>query len=198
MPRLKPLLREQVPAVLEHELDAISQANGYVPNSMLIMARRPEITKHVLALIRSIMRNPESTIDAGLRWMIAHVCSNSNGCQYCMAHTLKNGTHYGLAQQKMDALWEYQSNALFSPAERAALNVAIGGGQAPADVSDAEMDELKKYYSEEQIVEIVLVISLFGFNNRWNSIMQTDLEPTVVNFVESNEQAFAHRITTSN
>ena len=124
-------------------------------------------------------------------WMVAHVCSRANGCRYCTAHTLKNGAHYGLPQEKVEAVWEYEHNPLFSSAERAALNVALAGGHSPAIVTDADMAELRKHFTDEQVVEIVLVISLFGFNNRWNTIMGTELEPVVTEFQERNKKAFA-------
>ncbi len=190
MPRVEPLPLEELDEIRE-ELDALREANGYVANSFLIMGRRPEIAKNVLALIRSVMRNPNSTIGPDLRWMVAHVCSRANGCRYCTAHTLKNGAHYGLPQEKVEAVWEYEHNPLFSSAERAALNVALAGGHSPAIVTDADMAELRKHFTDEQVVEIVLVISLFGFNNRWNTIMGTELEPVVTEFQERNKKAFA-------
>ncbi len=189
MSRLEPLPREQLGAIGQ-ELDEIAEANGYVPASMRIMGRRPEATRNVLALIRSIMRDPQSSLDPDLTWMIAHVCSRVNGCQYCVAHTMKNGSHHGLSQEKACSVWDFRTSPLFTPAERAALEVAAAGGQCPAVVGDEEMAELCKHYSEGQIVEIVLVISLFGFHNRWNSIMQTDLEAEVLRFKDQNPAAF--------
>jgi uncharacterized peroxidase-related enzyme len=184
MSRLDPLPLESLDEELQTEVRRLSESTGYVPNSFLIMGRRPEIAKNVLTLIRSVMRNPNSTIDIGLRWMVAHLCSRSFGCYYCSGHTAKNGARYGLPQDKFDALWEFQTSPLFSDAERAALRVAVGGGHAPPTVSDEDMEELKKHFSEEQVVEIVAVIALFGFNNRWNDIMKTDLEQTVEDFLQ--------------
>lgn len=46
----------------------------------------------------------------------------------------------------------------------------------PNAVTDAMFAELRKYWTEEQIVEIVGVIALFGFLNRWNDTMATPLE----------------------
>jgi uncharacterized peroxidase-related enzyme len=189
MSRLEHLPREELDALGE-ELDALSQANGYTANSFLIMGRRPEIARNVLILIRSIMRNPDSTIDADLRWLVAYMCSYAHGCQYCQAHTLKNGTTYGLPQAKIDAIWEYETSDVFSDGERAALRIAQLGGMSPVGVEDTDMAELRRHYSEEQVVEIVLVISLFGFNNRWNAIMNTDLEPKVRDFMAGNPRLY--------
>ena len=150
---------------------------------MLALSHRPEIAKAVLGLIRAVVRNPEGTVSAELRWMVAHVSSLSNGCTYCSAHTFKNGADNGVSQEKLDAIWEFETSDVFSNAERAALRIAMTGGQCPSQASAEDMSELKKYFNEAQIVEIGAVIALFGFNNRWNSLMQTDLEPEVTSFV---------------
>jgi alkylhydroperoxidase family enzyme len=78
--------------------------------------------------------------------------------------------------EKLEAVWEFRTSPLFGAAERAALEVALAGAAQPNAVSDDHFTELKKHWSEAQIVEIVAVISLFGFMNRWNDTMATPLE----------------------
>jgi alkylhydroperoxidase family enzyme len=64
---------------------------------------------------------------------------------------------------------------LFSDSERAALRVAQGAAQVPNAVTDADFAELKGHYTDAQIVDIA-VISLFGFLNRFDDTMATELE----------------------
>lgn len=162
----------------------LASATGFTANSMLTLAHRPEIAEAVLGLIRAVVRNPNGTVDPALRWMVAHVSSLAYGCQYCSAHTFKNGADNGVPQEKLDAIWEFETSDVFTEAERAALRVALGGGQCPAHVRPEDMAELKRHFTDEQIVEIGAVIALFGFNNRWNALMETELEPEVTAFVE--------------
>jgi alkylhydroperoxidase family enzyme len=82
----------------------------------------------------------------------------------------------GVSPEKEAALWEYETSDLFTAAERAALHVARGAGQVPNAVTDEDFDELKKHYSDEQIVEILAAISTFGFFNRYNDTLATELE----------------------
>ncbi|WP_305988371.1 carboxymuconolactone decarboxylase family protein [Roseibium sp. MMSF_3544] len=167
------------------EIKWLAGQTGFVANSMLTLSHRPEIAKAVLNLIRAVVRNPNATVDPALLWMVAHVTSLSNGCQYCSAHTFKNGADNGVPQEKLEALWEFETNPLFSDVERAALRIALTGGQCPASADPADMEILRRHYSTAQIVEICSVIALFGFNNRWNALMETELEESVVNFVNS-------------
>ena len=71
---------------------------------------------------------------------------------------------------------QYEDSPLFTPAERAALRVAQGAATVPNAVTDRDMEELKKHFSEDQVVELVAAVCLFGWLNRWNDTMATTLE----------------------
>lgn len=183
MPYIAPVELENSEAA-KADIEWLASATGFVANSMLTLSHRPEIAKAVLELIRAVVRNPDGTVDPALRWMVAHVTSLSNGCSYCSAHTFKNGADNGVPQDKLEALWEFESNPLFSDAERAALRVALTGGQCPSFATPEDMADLRQHFSEAQVVEIGAVIALFGFNNRWNALMETEIEDRVTDFVE--------------
>ena len=186
MPHIAPLALEDSQEA-RNDIAWLASATGFTANSMLTLSRRPEIAAAVLGLIRAVVRNPDGTVDAPLRWMVAHVTSLSNGCSYCSAHTFKNGADNGVPQNKLDEIWSFETSGLFSDAERAALRVAISGGQCPSHASREDMAELRKHFNEEQIVEIGAVIALFGFNNRWNALMETEIEPEVTEFLKENQ-----------
>lgn len=185
MPHIKPLAQEDTQGAAG-DIAWLASATGFTANSMLTLSHRPEIAEAVLALIRVVVRNPDGTVDPALRWMVAHVTSLSNGCTYCSAHTFKNGADNGVSQDKLDQIWSFETSDLFSDAERAALRVALTGGQCPSVASQMDMAELRRHFSDAQVVEIGAVIALFGFNNRWNALMETDIEPQVTEFLQEN------------
>ena len=186
MPHVAPVdLRNSQEA--QANIEWLASATGFVANSMLTLSHRPEIAKAVLELIRAVVRNPDGTVDPALRWMVAHVSSLSNGCSYCSAHTFKNGGDNGVPKDKLEALWEFETSDVFSDAELAALRVAMTGGQCPSYATPEDMAELKRHFSDAQIVEIGAVIALFGFNNRWNALMETQVEDRVTSFLEQND-----------
>ena len=182
MPHIAPLTLEESDAA-RADIEWLASSTGFTANSMLTLARRPEIARAALGLIRAIVRNPDGTVDPALRWMVAHVTSRANGCVYCSAHTFKNGADNGVSDEKLDAIWAFEDSPLFSDAEKAALRVAVTGGQCPSYATPEDMAELKRHFTDEQIVEIGAVIALFGFNNRWNAFSATDVEPSVTAFV---------------
>ena len=77
---------------------------------------------------------------------------------------------------KLEAVWEFKTSPLYTAAERVALDFSIAAASQPNDVSDDLFEALKQHWSEGQIVEILAVVSLFGFMNRWNDSLATPLE----------------------
>lgn len=173
MSRLAPLKRSDVPK-FEPLFALIEAVMGFVPNSLLIMARKPELVEAFATLSRVAMQG--GTLPPGLSSLIGFVVSRSAGCQYCQAHTHHQAAHAGVDAAKLDAVWSYETSPLFSEAERAALRVAQLAAQVPNAVTDADFDALKRHFSEAQIIEILGIISTFGFLNRWNDTLATPLE----------------------
>lgn len=174
MPRIEPLPTETLPELADL-LESSKTRMGFLPNSQLIMAHRPEILRGFVQLASAI-NGPVSTIDPQLRNLISKMASRASGCGYCMAHTAHTAGRVGISEAKEQALWEYETSPLFSAAERAALRVAQGAAQVPNAVTDEDFAELKRHYTDTQIVDIVAVIALFGFLNRFNDTMATELE----------------------
>lgn len=184
MPHVDPLALEET-SEAKAAIEGLASKTGFIANSMLTLAHRPEIADAVLQLIRATVRNPDGKVDPAIRWMVAHVTSLANGCQYCSAHTFKNGADNGVSDEKLAAIWEFETSPVFTDAERAALRVAVTGGQCPSYATKEDMAELRKHFSQEQIVEIGAVIALFGFNNRWNAFNETDVEGEVTDFLDT-------------
>ncbi len=114
------------------------------------------------------------------------VASQAAGCLYCQAHTSSNASRAGLSAEKIAAVWEFETSPLFEKSERAALRFALGAGSVPNGVTDEIIDDLKQYYSEVQIVELMAVVAMFGYLNRWNDSMATGLEDEPLSFAENN------------
>lgn len=171
---VEPLPPETTPELAE-TFDHFREILGFVPNSLLTMQRRPAIVKAFGELTAAVM-DPEGSVDPAFKRLLAHFASRAAGCQYCEAHSLIAAGISGVSQDKLDAIWEYRTGEHYSDAERAALDFALAAGSVPNGVDEEVMHELKKYWSEEQIVEMLGAVCLYGFLNRWNDSMATDLE----------------------
>lgn len=104
--------------------------------------------------------------------------------RYCQAHTIRAAERYGAEQEQLDNIWEYKTHSAFSDAERAALDFSLAASVIPNAVDKNIKNELYKFWNEGEIVEMLGVISLFGYLNRWNDSMGTTIE---VGAIESAE-----------
>ena len=164
--------------------DFYNETLGFCPNSVLTMQRRPEISKAFINLNKAVMAN-HGRVTSSLKRMIAWVSSNSTGCRYCQAHAIRAAERYGAEQEQLDNIWEYRTHPAFSDAERAALDFSLAASQVPNAVNADIKDRLYQHWNEGEIVEMLGVISLFGYLNRWNDSMGTSIEGGAV---ESGEQ----------
>lgn len=174
MARIEPIA-DQNNSELSEAFDVYRRSLGFVPNSVLIMQRRPKLVK-ALSQLAAAVWDPASTVNIGFKRLIAHVASRAHGCQYCMAHTAGAALRLGVDAAKLDAIWEYQTSPFYTPAERIALDFALAAGTVPNEVDDDLFDRMRQHWSDDDIVEITGVIAMFGFMNRWNDTMATPLE----------------------
>lgn len=152
---------------------------GFCPNSVLTMQRRPAISRAFINLNKAVMTN-EGRVTSALKRMIAWVSSNATGCRYCQAHAIRAAERYGAKQEQLDHLWEYKTHRAFSDAERAALDFSLAASVIPNAVDQTIKEKLYQYWNEDEIVEMLGVISLFGYLNRWNDTMGTTLEEDAI------------------
>ncbi len=174
----------------DHDLETkklaefFNETLGFCPNSVLTMQRRPAISKAFINLNKAVMAN-EGRVTSALKRMIAWVSSNSTGCRYCQAHAIRAAERYGAEQEQLDNIWEYRTHAAFSDAERAALDFSLAASMVPNAVNADIKKRLYEHWDEGEIVEMLGVISLFGYLNRWNDSMGTTMEEGAI---ESGDQ----------
>ena len=143
MPNMKPKSREDL-AELEDVFKRAEMAMGFIPSSFFMMGRKPNILRAFSQLSREVLGVP-GAVPQSLKWLVAHVASRSAGCQYCTAHSgAAAAGKYDVPPEKVAAAFEYETNPMFSAAERAALSFAQSAGTQPNMVSRADFDEMLK------------------------------------------------------
>ena len=183
MPHLAPIpLAEVKEDDIRERFEHYKKTRGFTPNSIMTMVRRPNIVRAFMALNQAVLY--EGTVPEETKMLVSLASSYAAGCLYCQSHMTNLSSIYKASDEKIAALWDFENSALFSPAERAAISLALKAGKVPNEATQADFDELKKHYNDEQIVEIVASIALFGYLNRWNDTMATALEPLAVEVAE--------------
>jgi len=166
----------------EELFNGVEAFMGYVPNAHLAMAERPELLTAFSSLAMTVFQS--EGIDMQTKQLIALASSLSSGCKYCQAHTSHGAERAGTKEEKITEILNYSESDHYSDEERAVLDLAFASGRAPNESNAAHFNELKKYFSDDQIIDIVSVISMFGFLNRWNDTLGTKLEDVPKDFVE--------------
>ena len=178
MSRLKPLSIDSTPELKSH-FDFFLGTLGFTPNSVLTMQRKPKLVQAFAQLNAAVM-DPAGDVELGFRRLIGHVVSKVSGCLYCQAHTLLGAQNFGVAEAKMADIWAYATSPHYSQRERLALDFALAAASQPNAVTDAQFAQLQLHWSEGEIVEILAVVAMFAFLNRWNDSMATPLEAPAI------------------
>jgi len=173
-PLVQPLDRN-ANAEAKEMADFYQETLGFTPNSLFTMMHRPRIAKAFLEMNQAVMEN-KGRVSSALKRLIAYLCSMTAGCRYCEAHAIRAAGRYGAEEDKMYHIWEYKTYPAFTDAEKAAFDLAIAASQVPNEVNDEISENMRKHWDEGEIVEIMGVIALFGYLNRWNDSMGTQLE----------------------
>jgi uncharacterized peroxidase-related enzyme len=182
MSRIKPLDRQDVPE-LEPFLSVTEKRMGFLPNSQLILSRKPKILQAFRQLGQAV-NDPSNKTSPQLRALVSHMASKSVGCQYCIAHTGAAAHNADVEDQKIATIAQFETSSLFNDAERDAIRFAQHAAAVPNTATDEDFARLRKHFGDEEIVELLAVVAYFGFLNRWNDTLATELESPPLNFAQ--------------
>ena len=173
------------------------------------MENWPELRQTANSLFKLVF--PGREVSGELKQLVFLAASVASGCVHCQSHGAYHLHKIGVADEKIQALWSYQTSELFTEAERAALNLAFAAGTCPNATGPEDFVELRKHFTDTQIIEIVAVIAVGGFLNRWNDTIATVTDQESIDFANhvlrpvgwdlgkhvgaSQEQRKAHPIT---
>lgn len=183
MSRVPPLAPEALDEQSRAQIEFAEKLMGFQPNDALVMARSPALLKAAGALVAAAYG--PGKVDDGLKRLIGEATSKAAGCFYCSAHAAKGAETHGVDPARIEAVWNFEESDLFTDAERAAIRVAMKSGMSPNETTDEDFAALREYFDDDQIIEIVSVIAMFGFLNRWNSTLKTALEPSPGKTIEA-------------
>ncbi|KZN38459.1 peroxidase [Pseudoalteromonas luteoviolacea S2607] len=183
MPLVTPLSQDHDQEVTELA-KFFNETLGFCPNSVLTMQIRPAIARAFINLNKAVMEN-HGRVTSELKRFIGYITSANTGCRYCEAHTILAAQRYGGTDERLAQIWQFRENDVFSEAEKAAFEFALAASSVPNAVNEHIQTELKKHWDDGEVVEILGVISLFGYLNRWNDSMGTTLESGAIDAGET-------------
>ena len=173
------------------------------------MGHWPELREAWNQVIQLVF--PEREVSGELKQLVFTVASLASGCRHCQSHGAYHLHKIGVPDEKIQALWSFETSDLFTDAERAALRLAMAAGVAPNMTEPENFVEMRQHFSNIQIIEILAVIAVGGYLNRWNDTIATVTDQESLDFADqvlrqvgwdpgkhvgaSEEQRKAHPIT---
>jgi uncharacterized peroxidase-related enzyme len=144
---------------------------GKPGNVQKALAHRPEMLKSFLGFYATVGRS----LDRKLYELIYLRVSLINQCRYCTQHHIASSKRAGLTAEDWSVL-ETGNYSRYSEKERAALVYAERLTRAPHEITETDFDELKKYFSDPEIVDVHMLAGLANLTNRVTDPLGLELE----------------------
>ena len=174
MSRISRLDRSEVTTEMAALYDKAFAQRGNVPNMFRVMAHRPEIFATMQAHFGAVLNT--GTVSTKLKELIIVRTSQVNVTPYCLASHTILARGLGWTDDQLSHLADWHARKDFTPAEKAALRLAETVTLDAHAVSDEQFAELRTFYSEGEIVELLCAIGLFNYFNRFNNALL--MQPT--------------------
>jgi len=137
-----------------------------------MQAPRIDLPKVAPAAMQALFKVEEYISSSGLDLTLIHLvkmrASQINGCAYCLDMHSRDARKHGETEQRLYVLSGWRDSSLYSPKERAALAwtealTHISRGEP----SDDLYEELRRHFSEKEIVDLTVLV---GQINLWNRV----------------------------
>jgi len=174
MSRISRLTRSEVSPEARTIYDRYLRDRGNVPNFFRTMAHRPAIFETMIAHFEAILNT--GTVPKALKELVIVRTSQLNCTEYCLASHTKIARSLGWTDEQIAALHHAEESTLFTPAEKAAIDLAEKMTVDAHSYTDEDFTWLREFYSEGEVVELVAAIGLFNYFNRCNDLLK--MEPT--------------------
>jgi uncharacterized peroxidase-related enzyme len=176
MALVPPLAEEAMDADLRAHVQFFKGPLGVIPNSVRTMAHRAPIARAFTDLNVAVMTDYGTGVTPAFKRLIGYVSSFASGCLYCQAHMILASERFGNAEERLADVFDFEASPHFTEAEKAALAFAQAAAAVPNAVTPESGARLRANWDDGQIVEIMGVVALFGYLNRWNDSMGSALE----------------------
>ena len=156
--------------------------DNYSDRQNFEMGHWPELREAWNNVIQLVF--PEREVTGELKQLVFTIASLASGCRHCQSHGAYHLHKIGVPDEKIQALWSFETSDLFTDAERAALRLALAAGASPNATEPENFIEMREHFSEMQIIEILAVISVGGYLNRWNDTIATVTDQESIDFAD--------------
>lgn len=168
-PVISALPKEKAAQHLQPIYDKLTHVFGHMPSFFGTMARVPDALAHFLPLYSAVIDH--GSVEAKYKELCYLKTAQINGCEYCFKAHSASGKKNGVSEEQIRSLTFFQRSNAFDDKEKATLLYAERVTRGASGIRAGAIQELKNYYTDDQIVELTLVICVANFTNRFNDAM---------------------------
>ncbi len=161
---IKSLDKDQTNEIAQKIYSDFEEQAGSVPEWVKVMAHKPEILKEFTELFKTVMNTGE--LEPYLKWKIAYVVSETLKCEFCVSVTVSMLKKMGATDDLLSDIKEMKN---LKEGEKEILELVKDVTEDGHLDNPEIMDKLKDKLSEAELVEVVSVIGLFNYINRFNN-----------------------------
>ena len=173
MARVKDIEVNEASKEIRSIYEKFIETYGPFANQAKVFAHRPIIFKHMMSMLMELADKP--IIDKRYLEIAIVSVSAVNKCDYCVAHHAPNLISEGLSDITIDNILEKDCPGL-QPLDILVRDYSVQITKDHNKVQDKQFKELREYFSEEQMVELTFRITLCTFFNKFNDVMQLEME----------------------
>ena len=177
MARVRDVEVHEVPADLRPVYRRYAESYGPFMNQVKVFAHRGPALRHVMGMLLELA--DEAVLPKRYLEIALVAVSKVNECAYCVAHHAPRLVEQGLDPASVAAILDPRTPG-FDEVDLLVRDYAVAVTEDPRRMPAAMVERLKSRFSEEQVVELTLRITLCGFFNRFNEALGIEMEEGVV------------------
>lgn len=182
MARVRDIRPEELPPELAAIYRKYAAEYGPFGNQVAAFAHVPEALRHLMPMLMEL-RAAGRVKRKHLELAIV-VVSGLNACHYCIGHHKPFLEVEGMTSAGVDRVIDYADHPELDETDKLVVEYAIAAESDPRKVSDALFARMRRHFSEAEIVELTLRITLTGFFNRFTEALRIEEEPAAAHAAE--------------
>ena len=174
MARVRNIESSELPPDLAAIYERFAGSYGPFRNQVAVFAHVPAALRHLMPLLMELRE--AKTLPKRYLEIAIVVISNLNACHYCVAHHKPFLQVEGISPAGIDRIMDWRDHPELDETDRLVVQYSIAAWETPNRIPDALFQRLRAVFSEAQIVELTLRITLCGFFNRFNRALRIEEE----------------------
>jgi uncharacterized peroxidase-related enzyme len=175
MARVRNIPSTELPPDLAAIYERFAGTYGPFRNQVAVFAHVPVALRHLMSMLLELRE--AATLPKRVLELAIVTVSKLNECAYCVAHHTPFLVVEGVSAAGVERVLDYRNHPEFDDRDKLIVEYAISAWERPNRLPDALFARLRQYFSEAQLVELTLRITLCGFFNKFNAALGIEEEP---------------------